>query len=236
MGLAINYDLSAPNTLPIRTVRSWLEQTRAFALELGCKEVDPVLKAGPKYGLGRRLLSDPRRTGIESLLGYLDPRRGYAVEIWPGEGCESAHFGLCQYPRRVNYYGRVCRPEFARGWAFSGMCKTQYAHEHGWEHFLWCHRTIIRLLEFLRDLGMGVEVRDEGEYWETRSEDKLRAALGCYDRFMAAVAGACKDVAGAAAPGLAVESPIFARKDFEKLEAEGWPEIGRQLSKPSSPP
>lgn len=230
MGLAINYKLWAPESLPVRTLRGWLEQTRAFALKLGCKEVGPVEKVGPDFIWGRRSLTGPGPWGPETPLCEVKPRRGYVVEIWPGDGCESAHFGLCQYPRQVRIYGDLYRPAFAIGWTFRSSCKTQYAHEHGWEHFLRCHQTIISLLEFMQGLGIGMAVDDEGQYWQTRSEAKLRAMINCYDGFMAAVAGMVKDVADETGTGLAVEAPIFARKDFEKLEAEGCQKLGRQLS------
>jgi hypothetical protein len=44
------------------------------------------------------------------------------------------------------------------------------------------------------------------------------------------VTGAFKDAADETSTGYSVESPILARKDFEKLEAEGWQEFGRQVS------
>jgi hypothetical protein len=108
-------------------------------------------------------------------------------------------------------------------------CKTQYASEHGWEHFLLCHKRIVSVLDFWRQLGVTVEVSDEGGYWETRCEKKLQSVLKNYDRLVAALAGACKDAAENAGSGRSVESPVFARKDFERLEAEGWREFARQL-------
>jgi hypothetical protein len=107
-------------------------------------------------------------------------------------------------------------------------CKTQYAAEHGWDHFLLCHKRIISLLDFWRQLGVTVEVTDEGGYWETRDEQKLRSALKAYDGLMAALGGAVKDAAEEAGGGQRVEAPIFAREDFERLEAEGWQEFARR--------
>ena len=75
-----------------------------------------------------------------------------------------------------------------------------------------------------RKIGLTVEVTDEGGYWETHSEEKLRAALEKYDGLLAAVAGVLKDGAQS------VESPIFERKDFERLEAKGQQEFKEQLS------
>jgi hypothetical protein len=41
-----------------------------------------------------------------------------------------------------------------------------------------------------------------------------------------------KDAADEAGGILAIEAPIFARNDFERLEAEGQREFGRQLAQP----
>ncbi len=46
---------------------------------------------------------------------------------------------------------------------------------------------------------------------------------------MAVVAGALKDAVEETRKGHSVEAPIFARKDFERLEAEGWREFGDRI-------
>ena len=46
----------------------------------------------------------------------------------------------------------------------------------------------------------------------------------------AAVAGAFKDAAAEGGKRHVIESPIFARADFERLEAEGCRELGTRLS------
>lgn len=151
------------------------------------------------------------------------------MEIWPGEGCESALFGLCQYPRRIPFRAGSIPTGFEGGWLLKGFCKTQYAGEHGWEHFLKCHRQIISLLDFWRQLGVMVEVTDEGEYWQTRLEEKLRNKLQQYDGLVAAVGGMLKDMPNDSGGSLAVESPIFDYANFERLEHEGRLEFGKQV-------
>jgi hypothetical protein len=118
---------------------------------------------------------------------------------------------------------------FEGGWLLKGHCKTQYAAEYGWEHFLNCHRQIISLLDFWRQLGVMVEVTDEGEYWQTRSEEKLRTKLQQYDGLVAAVGGMFKDASTEDGNGLSVESPIFDYANFERLEHEGRLEFGAQV-------
>jgi len=74
-----------------------------------------------------------------------------------------------------------------------------------------------------------VEVTDEGEYWQTRSEEKLRNKLQQYDGLMAAVGGMFKDASADDGNGLSVESPIFDYDHFERLEHEGRREFGSQV-------
>jgi hypothetical protein len=151
------------------------------------------------------------------------------VDVAPGDSCESALFGLCQYPRRTPFRARSIPTGFEGGWLLKGHCKTQYAGEHGWEHFLKCHRQIISLLDFWRQLGVMVEVTDEGEYWQTRSEEKLRTNLQQYDGLVAAVGGMLKDASADNDSGSSVVSPIFDYANFERLEHEGRLEFGKQV-------
>ena len=149
------------------------------------------------------------------------------MEVWPGEGCESALFGLCQYPRRTLHIPFDASTGASSGWDFRNYCKTQYANEHGWPHFLRCHKIIISILDFWRKLGVTVETNDEGGYWESRSEEQLKEKLRQYDGLVAMAAGLFKDATTETFPR--VESPIFARNDFERLEAQGWQELGSKL-------
>ncbi len=233
MGLTIHYKLSVAENLSSAVVRELASRTALNARKIGCTEVSEVLRVESDPSLAPVFV----RAGEEKdcCFGHVPAKRGWLVEVWPGEGCESATLGLCQYPRRAEYalrgrYGKV-RTDYTGGWLLKGSCKTQYASEHGMEHFVRCHRMIVSVLDFWRQLGATVEVSDEGEYWETRSEAKLRNTVNRYNGLVAAVAGAFKDAAGDTGQGHAVESPIFTRQDFEKLEAEGWREFGRQLSR-----
>jgi hypothetical protein len=116
------------------------------------------------------------------------------------------------------------------GWVLKNYCKTQYASARGREHFFRYHKMILSILNFWRQMGVTVEVRDEGGYWETGSEKKLRDTLQGYNGLIAAVAGAFKNASDASGKGCSVDSPIFAHGDFERLEAQGWQEFGKQLS------
>jgi hypothetical protein len=227
MGLTIHYKLSVEKNLAIAVVRELAERTARFAQKIGCEEVSDILRADGDVKCAPLFVSVGRPE--DGCFGHVPPTRGWLVEVWPGKGCESATFGLCQYPRRIPYRAGSVATGFAGGWRLHGFCKTQYAGEHGWENFLKCHRQIISLLDFWRDLGVTVEVSDEGGYWETRSKVNLCAALRRYDGLVAAVGGILKDQSSNSGMELRVESPIFDYANFERLEHEGRLEFGRQV-------
>ena len=228
MGLTINYTLSVKKPLRVAEIRELVERAARYAKKIGCVEVSRVWRAnGDRKTAGLFVTVGRPEDGC---FGFIPATHGWLATAWPGKGSEDAKFGLCQYSRRVPYRNGTVPSGFTGGWLLQGSCKTQYAAEHGWDHFLLCHKRVISLLEFWRQLGVTVEVMDEGGYWETRSEEKLRAALQAYDHLIGALAGMCKDAADEAGPGLRVEAPIFARKDFERLEAEARRELARPLS------
>jgi hypothetical protein len=230
MGLTIRYKLSlAKNHSPV-AVHDMVERAAQYARKIGCAEVSK-----PLFPFQVPVFSELFVHVSKRCFGSVPARAGWLVEAWPGEGCESAHFGLCQYPRQAPYklsHGQTgwVPTGYRRGWLFKGSCKTQYASEHGWEHFFRCHKMILSILKFWRQMGVTVEVSDEGGYWETGSEKKLHAALQSYNSLIAAMAGAFMDAGEASGKGRSVESPIFARNDFEQLEAKGWQEFGKRLS------
>jgi hypothetical protein len=232
MGLTIYYRLSVAKNLSPDVVRELVGRVAGYARRIGCAEVSEPMLAFREPVYSQLFVRAGREE--DACFGHVPARAGWLVEVWPGEGCERAHFGLCQYPREAPYqlHGRTgwVKTEYRRGWLFRGACKTQYAAEHGWEHFLRCHKTILSILKFCRSLGVMVKVNDEGGYWRTRSENRLREILNRYDGLIAATAGVFKDAMHERASGLSVEAPILARKDFERLEAEGWQEFGGRVS------
>jgi len=227
MGLTIHYKLSVAKNLSSAVVRELADRTARYAQKIGCAEVSEVLRADGDEKLAPLFVHVGRPE--DGCFGHVAPKRGWLVEVYPGEGCESALFGLCQYPRRIPFRAGSIATGFEGGWLMKGFCKTQYAGEHGWEHFLKCHRQIISLLDFWRQLGVMVEVTDEGEYWQTRSEEKLRNKLQQYDGLVAAVGGMLKDMPNDSGGSLSVESPIFDYANFERLEHEGRLEFGKQV-------
>ena len=227
MGLAINYELSVGENLRTAVVRELTQRAAHYAQTIGCAAVGEV----------RRADGDDREAPLfvhvgrpeDCCFGSVAPRRGWLVEVWPGEGCESATFGLCQYPRRIPFRAGSVPTGFEGGWLLKSSCKTQYAGEHGWTHFLKCHKQIISLLDFWRDLGVQVKVHDDGGYWETRSEEALKEPLRLYDGLIAAVAGMFKDAASGSDGAFSVQSPVFDYAHFERLEHEGRQQFGRPV-------
>ena len=230
MGLTIHYKLSVEKNISSAAVRELIERAALHAKEIGCAEVGEIMRVEPDFPFTSLFV----RAGKEEdcCFGDVPARAGWMADVWPGEGCESMLLALCQYPRRTEYQLRGKRgfapTGYTGGWLFQGHCKTQYAAEHGWPHFLRCHKTVVSLLDFWRQLGATVEVTDEGNFYESRSDEKLRAVLEKYDGLVAAVAGVLKDAAHE--NGKSVESPIFERADFEHLEAAGQREFKEQLS------
>lgn len=226
MGLTIHYKLSVEKNISSAAARELIQRVALYAKEIGCAEVGKVERVKPDDPFSSLFV----RVGREEdcCFGNVPARAGWMVEVWPGEGCESAEFALCKYPRRIRFRAGSVATGYEDGWLFKGHCKTQYAAEHGWPHFLHCHKTVVSLLDFWRQLGATVEVTDEGNFYESRSDEKLRAVLEKYDGLVAAVAGVLKDAAHE--NGKSVESPIFERADFEHLEAAGQREFKEQLS------
>jgi hypothetical protein len=225
MGLTIHYTLSLKEGVSSDVVRELVRRTALYARKIGCVEVSRVLRADGREELAPLYvyLGEPKG----SFVTWVAPEHGWLVQVLPGAGCETAGFGVCQYPRRISC-GRGYAPTGYRGgWRFSGSCKTQYAGAQGWDNFLQCHLRVISLLDFWRWLGARVKVNDEGGYWKTRSAEKLREELRGYDSLAAAMSGMLKDVGG----GLPVKAPIFDYKGFERLEHEGWQKFGGQIER-----
>jgi hypothetical protein len=60
-----------------------------------------------------------------------------------------------------------------------------------------------------------VDVTDEGEYWDARSEAVLVAAVTKMNRLVAKLGGALSDALG---DGHSVQAEIFKHRRFERLE------------------
>jgi hypothetical protein len=233
MGLTIHYTLSVKRGTKIVWLKNLLRRTQRLARKNGCAHVGKVLHAAetdadaPPFfdcapGSGRRLH------------GGGGGSNGWLLEVCPGEGCETAVFGVLQHrrvlPPKPGQPRWKTRYSKCSDWKLDAFCKTQYAGEHGWEHFRACHLRVIQLLDLWREAGARVEVEDEGGYWKTRSEAKLRRELEEYDRYIAALGGVFKDDYGDSE----VVAPIFSYPNFERLEHEGRQMFGERMPPPQS--
>lgn len=208
MGLTIHYRLRAPITLTDSEARALTEQARTRACALGAAEISEIIEVESDFPINWyfREEQDPQLWPE----GPLPPERGWIFSLDPGDDSETLLLGLCRFP------GLPC-------WHWRGFCKTQYAARHGWKHFLATHRRVLDAVSIWRELGVEIQVSDEGGFWESRSEEVLRAKLGEYDRLVAAFSGALKDA------GTKVEGAIFSDPRFEQLEAEGQQEFGEKI-------
>ena len=129
--------------------------------------------------------------------------QGFAVQ--PGEGCETAFFGLL---KRSDDAGT--RHE----WFWHCSCKTQYASLVSDQHLVKCHSSLVSVLDSAIGLGIDVVVRDETSFWETRDETRLLSEVHKMNRLVARLAGAL----GVKLPSGDVQAPIFQHRRFERLE------------------
>ena len=240
MGLTIHYKLK------FHSEHAYIEDLQArWLVEEARKLAFSFKRKGRVDGVGPLVEGWAARKLGEDYIEYRHPEYGkqwtevlpvrawmFVVEV--GRDCEPLRLGLCQYPARVRHLGGERATRLSKGWWLAAFSKTQFASLHGWEHFRRCHTAVIDLLHALRGLGFRVEISDEGDYWPGRSLTKLRAEVGMMNGVVAAAAGALKDLDEAVNGKSGVESPIFAHKNFERLEAEGAARVGpalRQLQK-----
>ena len=208
MGLTIHCTLSTQREISDTVVKELAARTKAFAQKISCEKVLGPKRGGPDE-IKLRKLPNGDTTG-----DFIPAKLGWSVMVLPRAGSEPAEIGLCRYRSSPH-------------WKLTVACKTQYAAQHGWEHFLSCHRRVISVLDLWRDFGVEVKVTDEGEFFETRSVERLRERLGTYDRRVAAMAGTLKDSLGKGRK--VVQAEIFNDPRFERLEAEGRAEVSAKI-------
>ena len=185
MGLTITYTLALKRGTTYRFLKNLLRRTQRLARKNGCARVGRLLHSTE---------TDPDALiFFDSVPGR--PRRrcsgsgtfGWLLEVWPGEGCETAVFGILRHrrilPRKKGQPSWETRYSKRSDWFLHAWCKTYYAAEHGLDHFVQCHCRVIRLLDLWRDAGAWVEVNDEGGFWENRSREALVAQIGDLETF-----------------------------------------------------
>jgi hypothetical protein len=240
MGLTIHYSLKARGSdVQARKLIHALHQT---AQDLPFKELGLVVElSGDQCNSNKRDREDPlhwlliqAEESVEIVPQYramrgqgwhsyqrVQPLRLIAFTAWPGEGCESSNFGLCQFPAVVQTERGLLKTKLS-GWRGGFFCKTQYASDPkcgGVANFLQCHLTVIAMLDKAEELGCLAEVSDEGDFWQKRGLKALVQEIGSWNEMIAAFGGRLKDLLGDGPLG--VQSPITQYANFEQLELAG---------------
>jgi hypothetical protein len=190
MGLTIHYQLHA-QARSLANARELVCQLRQRALDLPFARIGPIAEFPSTTPDGERAVwwFDTRITGQEHSY-RIHARRQFAFTTEPGDGCESASFGLGLFPRQIlvdhpDQPGRMVNVRTgATGWRWSAFCKTQYAAHspHGGViHFLRCHLLVIRLLDLAQELGIWANVNDESGFWRDRDPAALARHAGDWD-------------------------------------------------------
>jgi hypothetical protein len=99
-------------------------------------------------------------------------------------------------------------------------CYASLPQNGGWDNFARQHLLVLTLLERIEKLGLKVNVRDDGRYWETASLEALREEL---ERDLRVTAYACSYLRAFIGddPDAASQNPILLHPDFERLAEEG---------------
>jgi hypothetical protein len=230
MGLHICYELRLPRITSDEDAIGRLEQLRSYVATLSVDTVTELTQlSGAELCSGDDCFdrwSVPWLVHITAR-GLREERDGTADTVdephrlaaaaflmHPGRGSEAALFGLvrpalCDRPVAE-------RADEASNWFWHYCCKTQYASIVSDDHLVRCHLAVVATLEEALRLRFGVTVRDETQYWETRSTDRLVSEVRNMNRLVARFAGAFHD----AAPEVHAEAAIFEHPDFERLETE----------------
>lgn len=243
MGLNIHYSFKL-NSGGAELAREKIMALRQSALDLPFAEVGELVEFQVEAGeldLGEgaarlfRDRSDPQywiranaNRGIfhDRYHFNIPARQAIYFQVWPGEGCETAFFGLAMYPETIVRQVGDRLEEIdtnINGWCWFDLCKTQYAsnpHYGGLEHFLKCHLLIIKMLDEARQLGIVENVADDGTYWGQRDTEALINALEEHNALVAAIVGQLGDALDRVGQGQA-QAPIASYPNFEYLEAKG---------------
>ena len=251
MGLTIHYQLAI--TGDEAHARKFIQQLHQAALDLPFQHVGEIVEfQGDECDWKQRADDDPHRWMLiqagthialpvepwekrQGVTRHLDvrPKHIIAFETEPGVGSEAANFGLCQFPSELSHpeYGKLKTK--LKGWSWHSFCKTHYASDPrcgGLPNFLRCHLGVVALLDEAKRLGVLGSVNDEGDFWETRSLERLTKEIGDQSAMLACFLGALKDAMGQAPGGAGtVEAPIAAYPNFEHLEADGQRLLPEQL-------
>ena len=216
MGLHLNWELRLPGAMPRDDVIAYLRDLHEHASSLGFDEMTPIIEGARRsddddltdyFWHWAEVISKPAPELESPFIGDVTTAAGFT--IYPGRRCEGAVFGFLHR----------AEPDGSNSeWFWHHCCKTQYASVVSWEHLIRCHTSLAALLDYAIERGIGVVVRDETHYWETRDTATLIAEVENMNRIVAALAGQLSDAIERT--GLATGAPIFDHPEFEHLEVQ----------------
>ena len=238
MGLTIHWDWHGPKSRD--EAQTVIERMRQRALDLPFESVSDVVNfEGDDATFHRGAEEDEfdwLKVQARHTIWNDDYSTGWACkpqeiigfEIAVAPGSEPMNVILATYPKTIQITdrntGRRKRLRTGRhDWSGQGFCKTQYASDPqcgGVPNFLRAHLSVCRMLDHAKELGLVVEVSDEGGFFEKRNIPELVEAIGEWNQLIAGFVGAMTD-----AVGKNVEAPIRNFSNFEHLEAKGQNQI-----------
>lgn len=151
---------------------------------------------------------------------------GFQILVAPGS--EPMEVILATHPKTIQVKdqqtGKTKRLRTGfQDWLGRGFCKTQYASDPqcgGVRNFLRAHLSVCRMLDHAKELGLVIEVSDEGDFFEKRDVADLAKTVGIWNEQIAAFVGAMTDKLGKP-----LSAPIRGFPNFEHLEAKGQDQI-----------
>src|SRR5437660_1011713 len=116
MGLTIHYTFSVKEDISAGVVRELVQRTAHYARKIGCAEVSEPLRVRRNQDIAPLFfrVGKPK----DQFYATAAPERGWLVRVSPGAGCETAKFGLCEYPSRILYGDRQVSTGLKVGWQF----------------------------------------------------------------------------------------------------------------------
>jgi hypothetical protein len=236
MGLTIYWDWQGPESS--QESESIIEKLRARAMDLPFESVGEIVHfTGEDARFDRTRANDDFRWfklqaqrshwNRERTVGWECPATeivGFEINV--ASGSEWMSVFLAMYPKTILVTDQESgRPKRIRtelhGWSGKGFTKTQYASDPrcgGIANFLRAHLSICRMLDCAGELGLVVNVSDDGKFFENRDIPALIQSIGQWNQDLAAFVGAFTDIVG--------RDSSRANSWFSKLRASGsrWPE------------
>ena len=254
MGLTIHWSFQGPQNKT--EAKAIIEKLRQRAMDLPFESVSEIVSfKGEDAQFDRDRKNDPfnwlKIQAIQTVWSK-DGKSGWdcltkeiiGFQILVAPGSEPMEIFLATYPKTIliedRWWGKRKRLRTGlAGWYGRSFTKTQYASNAdcgGVPNFLRAHLSVVRMLDYAKELGLLADVSDEGQFFEKRDIPALVKEIGEWNDFIAAFVGAIDDEVGQRAV-----APIKEFANFEHLEAKGQNQIDaflqmlKEKSKPFSP-